>query len=130
FQNDFAWYSAAAAANAPKYDVAAAKGFVAAAKAQGWDGKVRVLFGNTPVGQTQGLVIDTQLRAAGMDPQLDISKTSQQSTVQYTQQRDFDIVGAGLAASNDEGGYGAYNQNLLSTAASNRMGFKDPAVDP
>jgi peptide/nickel transport system substrate-binding protein len=102
---------------------------VAAAKAQGWDGKVRVLFANSPIGQTTGLVIDTQLRAAGMDPQLDISKTSAQMTVQYTQQRDFDVVGTGFAASNDEGGFVAFNQNLLSTAASNRIGFKDAGVD-
>lgn len=129
FQSDFAWYSPAAAAAAPKYDLATAKSFVAAAKAQGWDGKVRLLFNNAPSSQTTGLLIEAMLRAAGMDPDLDISKTSAQTTVQYTQQRDFDITGAGLAASNDEGGFIAFLQNLYSTAASNRMGFKDAKVD-
>jgi len=125
-QKTFKWYPNVPG---PKYDVNAAKAAVAAAKASGWDGKVRVLFNNSPIGQSTGLAVDAMLKAAGIDSQLDISKSTADSTVQYTQARDFDIVGAGLATSNDEGGYIAMLQNLYSTAASNRIGFKDPTVD-
>jgi ABC-type oligopeptide transport system substrate-binding subunit len=44
-------------------------------------------------------------------------------------QHDFDIVGAGLQTSNDEGGMVALLQNLSSTSPSNRVGIKDPAID-
>jgi peptide/nickel transport system substrate-binding protein len=125
-QSDFTWYPNVPG---PKYDPEAAKGFVAAAKASGWDGKVRLLFSNAPTASATGLAVDAMLKAVGIDSQLDISKSSGDSTIQYTQARDFDVVGAGLATSNDEGGFVAMFQNLSSTAASNRIGFKDPATD-
>ncbi len=125
-QKTFKWYPNVPG---PKYDPAAAKQYVAAAKAAGWDGKVRVLFNNSPAGQASGLAVDAMLKAVGIDSQLDISKSAGQSTQQYTTLHDFDIVGAGLATSNDEGGMVALLQNLSSTSPSNRVGIKDPAID-
>jgi peptide/nickel transport system substrate-binding protein len=126
FQKSFKWYPNVPG---PKYDINAAKAAVAAAKAAGWNGQVRLLFNNTPSGSATGLAIDAMLKAAGIDSQLDITKSGADMTVQYTQARDFDIVGTGFATSNDEGGYIAMLQNFYSTAASNRIGFKDPTVD-
>jgi peptide/nickel transport system substrate-binding protein len=125
-QSDFRWFPNVPG---PVYDPAAAKDFVAKAKAEGWDGKVRVLFNNAPVGQATGLAIDAMLKAAGIDSQLDITKDAGTTTQQYTVQHDFDIVGTGFATSNDEGGMIALLQNLSSTSPSNRIGFKDPVID-
>jgi peptide/nickel transport system substrate-binding protein len=125
-QSDFKWYPNVPG---PAYDPAAAKDFVAKAKATGWDGKVRVLFNNSPVGQATGLAIDAMLKAAGIDSQLDVSKDAGATTQQYTVQHDFDVVGTGFATSNDEGGMVALLQNLSSTSPSNRIGFKDPIID-
>jgi peptide/nickel transport system substrate-binding protein len=125
-QSDFKWYPNVPG---PAYDPAAAKDFVAKAKAEGWDGKVRLLLNNSPVGQATGIAIDAMLKAVGIDSQLDISKDAGTTTQQYTVQHDFDIVGAGFATSNDEGGMIALLQNLSSTSPSNRIGFKDPVID-
>jgi peptide/nickel transport system substrate-binding protein len=125
-QKTFKWYPNVPG---PAYDPNAAKQYVAAAKAAGWDGKVRVLFNNSPTGQATGLAVDAMLKAVGIDSQLDISKDAGTATQQYTVQHDFDIVGAGLATSNDEGGMVALLQNLSSTSPSNRVGIKDPAID-
>jgi peptide/nickel transport system substrate-binding protein len=125
-QKDFKWYPNVPG---PKFDPTAAKQFVATAKAAGWDGKVRLLFNNSPSGSATGLAIDAMLKAVGIDSQLDISKSATDAGVQYIQQHDFDVVGTAFAVSNDEGGYIAMLQNFSSTAASNRIGFKDPTVD-
>jgi peptide/nickel transport system substrate-binding protein len=114
----------------PKYDPAAAKNLVTQAKAAtGWDGKVRLLFNNSPSGSATGLAVDAMLKAAGIDSQLDISKTVAQATVQYTVMHDFDIVGSGFSIGNDEGAMVALAQNLTSNSPSNRIAFKDPVID-
>jgi peptide/nickel transport system substrate-binding protein len=124
--SDFKWNPNVAG---PKYDPTAAKALVAQAKAAGWDGKVRLLFNNTPTGSATGLAVDAMLKAVGIDSQLDISKTAAQMTVQYTVQHDFDIVGSGFSIGNDEGAMVALAQNLTSNSPSNRIAFKDPAID-
>jgi peptide/nickel transport system substrate-binding protein len=126
FQGDFKWDPGIPG---PKYDPTAAKQYVAQAKAAGWDGKVRVLSNNTPVGQATGLAIDAMLKGVGIDDQLDIAKDAGQSTIQYVIQHDFDVVAAGFALSNDESGMVAIAQNLACNIPSNRIGFCDPALD-
>lgn len=125
-QKSFTWYPNVPG---PKYDPNVAKQYVAKAKADGWDGKVRVLANNTPTGQATGLAIDAMLKAVGIDDQLNISDDAGQMTLQYVVQHDFDIVVTGFATSNDEGGMVALLQNFSCHATSNRIGFCDPALD-
>jgi peptide/nickel transport system substrate-binding protein len=111
------------------YDPTLAKKYVAKAKADGWDGTVRILANNTPVGQATGLAIDAMLKAVGINDELNITDTAGQMTTQYVVQHDFDIVVTGFATSNDEGGMVALLQNFSCNSPSNRIGFCDPTLD-
>jgi peptide/nickel transport system substrate-binding protein len=123
---DFRWYPGV---SGPKYDPEAAKKLVADAKAAGWDGKIRLTFNSTPAGVASGLAVQALLQAVGMDPQLDTSKDVTTQVVQIAVQKDFDVSTWGIALSSDDGAVPALAQNLASTSASNRVGFKDPKVD-
>jgi peptide/nickel transport system substrate-binding protein len=114
----------------PKYDPEQAKRLVNEAKAEGWDGTIRVLFQNTPAGQKGGLAVEAMLRSVGMNVQLDISKDSTGQQAVVTTSRDFEVTtwGAGGLGPDDTALW-ALSQNLLSTSPSNRMGFKSDAVD-
>jgi peptide/nickel transport system substrate-binding protein len=125
-QSSFTWYPNVPG---PKYDTTAAKQYVKAAQADGWDGKVRVLANNTPTGMATGLAVDALLKAVGINDDLNISVDAGQMTQQYVIQHDFDIVITGFATSNDEGGMVALLQNFSCKAPSNRIGFCDPTLD-
>ena len=68
---EFKWYPGV---SGPKFDPEAAKKLVAAAKADGWDGKIRLTFNSSPVATNTGLAVQAELTAVGMNPQLDTSK--------------------------------------------------------
>jgi peptide/nickel transport system substrate-binding protein len=76
----------------PKYDVNQAKQLVTEAKAAGWNGKIRVGSANTPEGISWGQAVAAMLTAAGMEPQLDTTKDTQQIVAQVLVQNDYDIV--------------------------------------
>ena len=71
----------------------------------------------------------TMLQAAGIDVALDTTKDTAGHIGTITVQKDFDISGWGLAISSDDGAMPALAQNLASTSASNRVGYKSPTVD-
>jgi peptide/nickel transport system substrate-binding protein len=112
----------------PKFDTERAKKLVAEAKAEGWDGKVRYLCNNSPAGQNRALAYEAQLRAVGIEPIVDTTKDITAMTLQYTQQRDFDIVCAGMPLSSDGNATAAMIQNLSPGGAGNRTGWNNAAV--
>jgi peptide/nickel transport system substrate-binding protein len=122
----FKWYPGI---EGPKYDPTAAKALVAAAKASGWDGKIRLEFNSSPVAMATGLAVQAELTAVGMNPTLDTSKDVTGQVVQIVTTKDFDLSTWGIALSGDDGAVPALAQNLASTSASNRVGFSDPLVD-
>ncbi|HEV8296651.1 MAG TPA: ABC transporter substrate-binding protein [Acidimicrobiales bacterium] len=125
-QNDFRWYPDVAG---PKYDLDTAKRLVQEAKSAGWDGKLRLLFNNTPFGQSVGLTLQTMLQLAGIDAQLDTSKSTTDMSLQVTTQKDFDLAGWGIALSPDDGAMAGLAQNFSSTSPTNRVGYKNAVVD-
>jgi peptide/nickel transport system substrate-binding protein len=126
FPPEFKWYPGI---SGPKYDPATAKKLVDEAKASGWDGKINLTFNNSPAGQSEGLVVEAELQAVGMNPQLDTSKDVTSQVVAIASQKNFDLSTWGIALSNDDGAVPAVAQNLSTTSTSNRVGFSDPKVD-
>jgi peptide/nickel transport system substrate-binding protein len=126
FQKSFAWDPGVPGY---KYDPEQAKKLVNEAKAEGWDGTIRVLFQNTPSGQAGGLAVETMLKSVGMNVALDVSRdsTGQQSLV--TTAKDFDISTWGLSLGSDDSAIWAIAQNLSASSPSNRPGFKSQKVD-
>jgi peptide/nickel transport system substrate-binding protein len=112
----------------PRFDPELAKKLVAEAKAEGWDGKVRYLCNNSPAGQNRALAYEAQLKAVGIEPVVDTTKDITAMTLQYTQQRDFDIVCAGMPLSSDGNATAAFIQNLSPGGSGNRTGWNNAAV--
>jgi peptide/nickel transport system substrate-binding protein len=126
FQNSFPWNPGVPG---PKYDPEAAKRLVTEAKAQGWDGTIRVNFSNTPSGQAGGLAIEAMLKAVGMNVVLDTSKDPTATQAMVTTQKNFDAANFGTAIGPDDSAIWSLAQNLSSTSPSNRVGFKSDKVD-
>ncbi|HEX7097566.1 MAG TPA: ABC transporter substrate-binding protein [Acidimicrobiales bacterium] len=126
FQESFRWYPGV---EGPEYDPELAKQLVEEAKAEGWDGKVRLLYNNAPSAQAIAIATQTMLQAVGIDAEVDTSKDITQQIAQVTVQKDFDVAGFGMAISSDDGAMAAVAQNLSSTSPSNRVGFKNEKVD-
>jgi peptide/nickel transport system substrate-binding protein len=125
-QNDFRW---SPDVPGPAYNVDNAKKLVSEAKAAGWDGKVRMIYNNSPTAQAIGLAAQTLLQAVGIDVALDTSVDTTAQINKVVVQRDFDISGWGIAISPDDGAMWGLTQNFLSTSGSNRTGFKNTVVD-
>jgi peptide/nickel transport system substrate-binding protein len=113
----------------PKYDVELAKKLVAEAKAEGWDGKIRLLYNNSPTAMAIGQTMQAALQGVGMTVELDTSKDTTAQITQVVSLRDFDVATWGLAAGPDESAMAAFAQNLSSTSISNRVGFRSDKVD-
>jgi peptide/nickel transport system substrate-binding protein len=125
-QSDFRWNPGVAG---PTYDLNKAKQLVTEAKAAGWDGKVRLLYNSSPTAQAIGLAAQTLLQQAGMDPSLDVNVDTTAQINKVIVQKDFDVTGWGVAISPDDGALWGLTQNLFSTSTSNRIGYKNTAVD-
>jgi peptide/nickel transport system substrate-binding protein len=126
FQSDFRWYPNV---DGPKYDVAKAKDLVTQAKAKGWDGKINVVYNNSPAGSAIGTTFQTMLQSVGMTVALDTNIDIQGQIQKVIIAKNFDITGWGLAIPPDDGAVWALAQNLRSDSSSNRVGYSNPAVD-
>jgi peptide/nickel transport system substrate-binding protein len=126
FQKDFRWYPNVPG---PKYDLDQAKKLVAEAKAEGWDGKVRVLYSNAPFSVDVATAVEAMLRAAGFDPTVDTTKDTTAQVTQVSTRRDYDITGWGTNLTSDDGAAASLAQNLSSTSSSNHTGYKNPEMD-
>jgi peptide/nickel transport system substrate-binding protein len=125
-QDDFRWNPGVPA---PAYDPALARRLVNEAKAEGWNGEVRMLYNNAPFAVDVALTTQALLEAVGMKAIVDTSKDTTAHVVQVTTQRDFEMTGWGTTITNDDGAAAALAQNLSSTSTSNRVGYSNAAVD-
>lgn len=87
----------------PDYDPEAAKTLVAEAKADGWDGSVRVLADSSNA--DWGLTIKTLLEAVGFTVDLDTSKPISGIIPQVAAQKDYDIVSWSTGMDESDGDY-------------------------
>lgn len=126
FQKDFNWDPGVPG---PKFDPEAAKKLVQEAKAEGWDGKLRMLYSNGKFAVDVAQVTAAMLTAVGIQVDVDTTKDTTAQVVQVSSQRDFELSGWGTNITNDDGAVAALAQNLSSTSTSNRVGYKNEAVD-
>jgi peptide/nickel transport system substrate-binding protein len=110
----------------PAYDPNKAKQLVDAAKAEGYDGKVRLTCGNTPTATEQSITIEAQLKAVGFDVEVELLPPGQ-ANQKILLEGNYDI-GCGAASIFDEGPFRGMNQ-FLSDSVRNRVGYKNPQMD-
>ncbi|HEX7095243.1 MAG TPA: ABC transporter substrate-binding protein [Acidimicrobiales bacterium] len=125
-QEEFRWDPGV---EGPEYDPELARQLADEAKAEGWDGTVRILYTNAPTAQQIAIAVETMLEAVGIDAIVDTSKPTAEHIQTVVVQKDFDLSGWGYAIASDDGAMAALAQNLQSTSPSNRVGFKSEAVD-
>jgi peptide/nickel transport system substrate-binding protein len=115
----------------PAYELDKAKRLVSEAKAAGWNGTVRLSCGvENPQREATVLAVEALLGAAGI--QLDKSKANIKIAEQISNvitNKDFDISCWGLQMTPDDDAVRQIEQFLKSTSASNRGGYKNPAMD-
>jgi peptide/nickel transport system substrate-binding protein len=111
------------------YNVNQAKQLVAQAKANGWDGKIRVSGNSTPEGVAWTEAVTAMLQTAGMTVTPDTSKTGGAAIAQVLIQRNFDVAigGIGLPADQTDRIYEALY--LQDTTATYRYGYGGPDMD-
>ncbi len=110
----------------PAYDAAKAKQLVDAAKAEGFDGKIRLTCGNTPTATEQSITLEAQLEAVGFDVEVELLPPGQ-ANQKILLEGNYDI-GCGAASIFDEGPFRGMNQ-FLSDSVRNRAGYKNPQMD-
>jgi peptide/nickel transport system substrate-binding protein len=127
FKKDFPWYSSDSASG--KYDLDAAKKLVAEAKAEGWNGKVRLNCANTPENQNTATAVEAMWKAAGIDVTVSATKSTADHVTQYLVQKDFDAVCAGYNIGPDDGAVNTLNTNFKSPASISRWGYGSAEMD-
>ncbi|HEX7096506.1 MAG TPA: ABC transporter substrate-binding protein [Acidimicrobiales bacterium] len=125
-QESFAWYPGVPG---PEYDPDEARRLVEQAKAEGWDGKVRLLCTNQPDRQASSLAIETMLESVGMEVEVETQLSTQDQISRVVTQKNFDLACWGLPLVNDDGATLALQQNLLSASPTNRVGYASAEMD-
>ena len=125
FHKDFRFYPGVAG---PVYNPDEAKRLVTQAKAEGWNGKIRYLCNNSPAGQARGLAMESMLRLAGMDVEVDVTKNLSAQVNQYIVLRDFDLTCAGFNMASDGNAFAQISQQFTPGGASNRTGWNNAKV--
>jgi peptide/nickel transport system substrate-binding protein len=111
----------------PKFDLDAAKQYVATAKAAGWDGSLSLLCGDTPQGTELGITLSAMLDSAGMN--VKVENVSTQNLVQRViTQADYEASCWGLNFI-DANPWATGMSQLASDASNNRTGYSDPSMD-
>jgi peptide/nickel transport system substrate-binding protein len=126
FQKSFPWDPGVPG---PTYDLEKAKSLVTQAKAEGWNGTVRVLFTNSAVDANAAVALEGMLKAAGINAVVDTSKESTAQQAIVVGSKDFDLARWGTAIGPDDSALWSLAQALQTGVASNRVGFKSAAVD-
>lgn len=109
----------------PEFNPEQAKALVEQAKADGWDGKLRLR--SSVAWADEALAVETMLRAVGIDVQLDASADSANHSVAVLVRKDFDLAiwSVGFAGDIDTN----YTQLLTSFGPSKRYGYNTPAMN-
>ena len=111
-----------------KVDVADAKKLVTAAKAAGWDGKLRLIGGNDATSTAWVQAIKPQLEAVGMEVLASNDTDINGVVAKVLTQKDFDAATWGLGLSDESDAN--YTQLLGSFgSASKRYGYSSPDMD-
>jgi peptide/nickel transport system substrate-binding protein len=105
------------------YDAAAAKAAVTAAKAKGWDGKIKLTVQSTPTGQALGTAVESMLKAAGIDVTVDGTKDTAAVVNQVLVNKDYELAQWGLTFTADDLLYSNMAQNLTG-----RYGYSSDAM--
>jgi peptide/nickel transport system substrate-binding protein len=127
FKKDFPWYSEDAASF--QYDPQLAKQLVGEAKAEGWNGKVRILCANTEAGKNTALVAETMWRAVGIEVESNTQLPTPDQVLQVTNKKDFDVSCWGYSIGHDEGSVNTLNSNLRTPGSATRAGYSSPEMD-
>jgi peptide/nickel transport system substrate-binding protein len=110
----------------PAFDQAESRRLIAEARADGWDGRIRVLAGNDPTSSAWGQAVAAMLEAVGMDVELDTSKDIAGVVNQILVIRDYDITtwSIGLLDESDRNYH-----SLQSSWGTGRYGYRSPDMD-
>lgn len=120
---DSRWYTDGTPAPERGTDVATQ--LVDELKAEGWDGKIRLVCANTI--PDAPVAYEAALEAAGMDVEVSVTDTNGQIAA-VAVNKDFDLACWGLSIS-DSAIWRQLGFNFLSTSTSNRIGYKNPEFD-
>jgi peptide/nickel transport system substrate-binding protein len=104
-----------------------AKALVAEAKQAGWDGTLRFTCDNSASRTTTALTVQAQLKAAGIDAQLN-TVDGIGSLIGAVAKGDFDIACYGMSV-DDALPYDAIARNLEGSSAENRGKYANPEMD-
>ena len=105
-----------------KYDQANAKKLVDAAKAEGWDGKLRIVYGAvTPQLQNYGTALQAMLGAVGITATIETGKTLAQVQIE----KDFDIYPAFAFGTSEDRLF----EGLFGSLRNNRYGYSNAEMD-
>lgn len=110
----------------PELDPDAGAALIEDAKADGWDGKMRLLCASTS--EETALTVEAQLEAAGMDIDLSFKPDSRELAATVIGEKDFDAACWGLNIL-DDGLWATLNNSLNSESASNYGGYVDAELD-
>jgi len=108
-----------------KYDPELAKRLVAEAKAQGWDGKILLNYGETSA--EEALAVEALLKAAGMDPQVTLLATADLVN-RVINEKNFQVTSWSLNVL-PGAPWSGIDRNLNSQSPTNRTAFADPDFD-
>jgi peptide/nickel transport system substrate-binding protein len=109
------------------YDPEAAKALFDEAKADGWDGKVRLLCDNRPARVDAAIAIEAMLQSVGVDLEVETASTPDLIR-RVTVDANFDIACYGYNMA--EGVlWPGFDRKVRSGASANSMGLVDPAID-
>ena len=121
---DSVWYSDGIPE--PERGTDVAKGLVDQLKAEGWDGKIRLICNNAPIADMP-VAEEAALEAAGMDVDLTVTDVSKLIAA-VTVDKDYDLACYGINVS-DSTVWRQLGFNFRSTSTSNRLGYASPEMD-
>lgn len=110
------------------YDPEAAKQYLAEAKANGYDGRLRYLSPNTPEIQKNALAFQAMLQAAGFTVDIDYAPTVTDYIRRLNVEHDYDVAVSGLNVL-EESPFVRLHGYFHSTSPSNVMGYNNPKMD-
>ena len=121
----FTWYPGSVY---PDPNTGDAEKLVDQAKSAGWNGSLQIISNNTKTSADTALLIQAQLKNAGIDAQLDATRDVKGAT-DLLVKGDFDLFLGGLGISNDGTAVLGLSKNFESDSPSNRIGISDPQLD-